>query len=144
MAEKKVRLRIVTPAKIKVDEEVDMAIMRCTTGDMGVLPGHEARSAALQYGSLRLFSGGAERKIAVYGGVAAIQNDVLTILTEDAEWPEDIDRARAEADREQAERRLQERVDDVEIGYDQVRLRRALVQIEVSSSTLDSKDEQEE
>jgi len=138
------RLRIITPAKIKVDEEIDMAIMRCTTGDMGVLPGHEARSAALHYGSLRLFNADAERKIAVYGGVVTIQNDVITVLTNDAEWPEDIDRARAEAEREELERRLRERADDVEIGHDQVRLRRALVQIEVSSHTLDSKDEHEE
>ena len=144
MAGKKVRLRIVTPAAVKVDEDIDMAIMRCTTGDMGVLPGHEARSAALNYGILRIINGDAERRIAVYGGIAAIQGDVLTILTNDAEWPEDIDRARAEADRQEAEWRLRERADDVEMGRDQVLLRRALVQIEVSSHTLDSKDEQGE
>jgi len=144
MAGKKVRLRIVTPAAVKVDEDIDMAIMRCTTGDMGVLPGHEARSAALNYGILRIINGDAERRIAVYGGIAAIQGDVLTILTNDAEWPEDIDRARAEADRQEAEWRLHERADDVEMGRDQVLLRRALVQIEVSSHTLDSKDEQGE
>ena len=26
---------------MKLDEEVGMVIMRCTTGSMGVLPGHE-------------------------------------------------------------------------------------------------------
>ena len=141
MAAKKIRLRIVTPAHAKVDEEVDMVIMRATSGDMGVLPGHEARSAALSYGILRLLNKGIERWIAVYGGVASIQNDVLTILTDDAEWPEDIDRARAEADREEAERRLQERADDIELKHDQVLLRRALVQIEVSAFTLSANEE---
>ena len=141
MAAKKIRLRIVTPAHVKVDEDVDMVIMRATSGDMGVLPGHEARSAALSYGILRILNKDVERWIAVYGGVASIQNDVLTILTNDAEWPEDIDRARAEANREEAERRLQERADDIEIKHDQVLLRRALMQIEVSKYTLDIKEE---
>jgi len=143
MAVKKVRLRIITPAQIKVDEEVDMVIMLCTTGAMGILPGHEPCAAALLYGILRILDGGAERRIAVYGGLATIQNNLLTILTNVAEWPEDIDRARAEADREHAERFLQERTDDIEIQHDQVLLRRVLVQIEVSSYTLDNKDELE-
>jgi len=135
---KKVRLRIVTPELIKVDEDVDMVIMRSTMGDMGVLPGHEARSAVLKYGILRILSGDVERKIAVYGGLAAIENNVLTILTSGAEWPEDVDRARAEADLEHAERRLRERTDDIEIQHDQVLFRRALVQIEISSYAFDS------
>jgi len=139
----KVRLRIITPEQIKVDEDANMVIMRCTTGDMGILPGHMAYSAALDYGILRILDDDIERKIAVYGGLASIRNDVLTILTNDAEWPEDIDRARAEADREHAERRIQERTDDIEIQQDQVLLRRALVQIEVSSHQFDSKDEDE-
>ena len=143
MAAKKLRLRIITPAHIKVDEDVDMVIMRCTTGDMGVLAGHEAHSAALVYGTLRILNQGAERRVAVHGGVASIRNNVLTILTNDAEWPEDIDRALAEADREAAERRLQEKADDLEIQHDQVLLRRALVQIEVSSYTPDSVEEPE-
>jgi len=141
MPAKKVRLRIVTPEQVKVDEDADMVIMRCTTGNMGILPRHEACSAALDFGILRILDGGMERKIAVYGGLASIQNDVLTILTKDAEWPEDIDRARAEADREHAERRLQEKTDAIEIQHDQVLLRRALVQIEVSANQLDSNDE---
>lgn len=141
MATRKVRLRIITPEQIKVDEDVDRVIMRCTTGDMGILPGHEAYSTTLNYGVLRILAGGVERRIAVYGGLATIQNNVLTILTIGAEWPEDIDRLHAEADREHAERRLQERTDDIEIQHDQVLLRRALVQIEVCSYSPTSEDE---
>jgi len=61
--------------------------------------------AALKTGALRILDGGGERIIAVYGGLTAVQNDVLTILTNDAEWPEEIDRVRATADREQAQMR---------------------------------------
>jgi len=138
---KKLCLKIITPAQVKVEEFVDMVIMRCIDGDMGILPGHDALSTALDLGILRIINDGNERKIAVYGGLAAVRDNILIILTHDAEWPGDIDRARAEVDRENAERRLQERTDDIEIQHDQILLRRALVQIEVSSYTYDDDSE---
>ena len=144
MAEKKIRLHIITPEQSKIDEDVDMVIMRCTTGDMGIMPGHETRSAVLDYGVMRILNDDNERWIAVYGGLAVIKDNVLTVLTHDAEWPEEIDRAHAHATREHAERRLQEKTDDLEIQSDQVLLRRALVQIEVSSYTFKDDDNDDE
>ena len=78
----------------------------------------------------------------MYGGLAVMQDNVLTVLTNDAEWPEEIDHSRAKADREHLERRLQEKTDDIEIQNDQVLLRRALVRIEVSSSAFTQQDEE--
>jgi len=132
-AEKKVRLRIVTPTETKFDEDVDMIIMRCMNGDMGIMYGHDARSAALDYGIMRILDNGGERRLAVLGGIAEIKDNLLTVLTNDAEWPEDIDRAQAEADREHAERSLETQAGDIEIQRSQILLRRSLVQIEVSS-----------
>ena len=65
MPEKKLQLRIVTPVKVKADQPADMVIMRCTSGDMGVLPGHEPRSAVLDYAPVRIRADGCERQIAV-------------------------------------------------------------------------------
>ena len=144
MTDSKLRLRIITPELIKVDEDVDMVIMRATNGDMGIMPGHEPRSAALQYGILRIFNGAAERRMAVFGGLAAVQGNVLTILTGDAEWPEDVDHARAKADLEHAELRMRERTSDIELQHDQLLFRRALVRVEVSSYAFDNEDDIEE
>ena len=138
MPAKKFRLRIITPALTKIDEDVERVIMRCTTGAMGILAGHETRSAALIAGILRILNNEVERRIVVYGGLAMMENDVLTILTNGTEWPEDIDLARAEAEREQAERRVLEREDDLELKHDQLLLRRALVRIEAGSRAFDS------
>ena len=129
----KLRLRIVTPIEVKVDEDADMVIMRCKSGDMGIQPGHEERSAALDHGIARIFNDGLERRIAISGGIARVKNDVLTIIANEAEWPEDIDRAKAEADRDLAELQLKEAVDKLEIRRSQYSLRRALVLIEISS-----------
>jgi F-type H+-transporting ATPase subunit epsilon len=137
MAEAKVRLRIVTPVNVKVDQDTDMVIMRCVSGDLGVLPGHMPLSAALCYGVLRIIYGGGERKIVVHGGFVTIQNDVVTILTKDAEWPNEIDLARAHADLEHAKQRLREQIDEKEYKIDQMLLRRALVQIEIGTPPFD-------
>jgi len=135
---KKIHLRVVTPDAVKAELSADMVIMRCNTGDMGVLPGHEACSAVLDYGVLRIMNEGSEeRRMAVFGGVAQIRDDVVSILANSAEWPEDIDHAKVEAARDAAQRRLQEETDDMDIARDQVLLRRSLVQLEVSTySTL--------
>ena len=141
MTDKKIRLRILTPFLTKVDEDVDMVVMRCLTGDWGVLPGHSPYSAVLKYGVLRMKNEGSERMIAVYGGLASVKDDALTVLTSEADWPDEIDHARARADCEHAEQRLRERTDDIEMQYDRVRIRRALVQMEVSALSM-VKDEE--
>jgi len=133
MAKSKLRLQITTPEAVKIDEDVDMVIMRCLSGDMGILPNHEPVSAMLDIGILRLFNDEVERRVAVLGGIAQVKNNVVTILANDAQWPEDIDLAFAKAERERMELRAQEDRDAMEMQRDQVLLKRTLVQIEVSS-----------
>jgi len=134
MAEKKkIRLRVITPQEIKFDEEIDMVIFRCTTGYLGVLPGHERRSAVLDFGVMRIISGDAsERWLAVFGGIAEISNDVVTVVSSAAEWPEDVDLETAKAERERLERQIQEHEDDIEIQRDQALIWRELVRVELT------------
>ena len=136
MAVNKLRLKVSTPDNIKFDEDAELVIMRCISGDMGIMANHMTCSAVLDYGVLRIFNDDSERKIAVYGGIAQMRDNVLTILANDAQWPEDIDLAQVEAEREKAERRMRESTDDLQIQRDQIKMRRTLVQIEVSSYPL--------
>lgn len=131
----KIRLRIITPRREKENIEVDMVIMRCTTGEMGILPGHAPCSAVLDFGSLRILEDKTERRMAVYGGIAQVKNDVVTVLANGADWPEDIDFAKASALRDEIEARIRERERDghTSLQKDRAALRQALVQIEVSS-----------
>ena len=90
MADKKLELRVIAPtateskelAPYKKGVSVDMVIMRCTTGDLGVLPGRMPCSMVLGTGDLRIFDNGNERRVAISGGVASVSNDVVTILTD--------------------------------------------------------------
>ncbi len=135
----KIKLRIVTPKKLMYDGDVGMVIMRTAEGDMGVMPGHEAVTALLSYGVLRVFPGetqNQEERIAVLGGFAEIQPDSVTILSDAAELPSEIDRIRAEAAKERAEQRLKQNDDGVNVERAALALRRALVRMEVSSYPL--------
>jgi len=141
----KLQLRILTSTSIKVDEPVDMVIMRCVyedmgkdsaVGDIGILPGHMPMSALLGISPLRIISEDNERILAVFGGVVNVRNDVVTLMTEKAEWPEEIDLAQAKALREAAENARAALESDAELRSNQINLRRALVEIEVSSYPL--------
>ncbi|MCL2426196.1 MAG: ATP synthase F1 subunit epsilon [Oscillospiraceae bacterium] len=136
VATRKLNLRITTPDNVKYDDDAEMVIMRCITGDMGILADHEPASAILDYGVLRIFKDNEERRIAVFGGIAQVGDNKVTILANDAQWPEDIDLAFVEAERSRIERRSQEDLDDLTIQRDQVLMRRTLVQMEVSTFPL--------
>ncbi|MCL2222494.1 MAG: ATP synthase F1 subunit epsilon [Oscillospiraceae bacterium] len=144
MPAEKLHLRIATPDTVKYDEKTEMVIMRCISGDMGILANHEPTSAILDYGVLRIINGEVERHMAVFGGIAQIGDNKVTILANDAQWPEDIDLALAESERERLERRSIEDMDDLALAKDQVLMRRTLVQIEVSTFPLISRTDREE
>jgi len=135
-APSKFNLRITTPDNVKYNEDAELVIMRCITGDMGIMAGHEATSAILDYGVLRIIKDEEERRMAVFGGIAQVGGNTLTILANDAQWPEDIDIAFVEAERERMARRSQESLDDLTIQRDQILMRRTLVQMEVSTFPL--------
>lgn len=129
MADKKIKLQIVTPMRVLCDEMVDMVIMRASTGDMGILPNHEPVVATLNYGILRFKQDGKEHKATIMSGFAEVEPDKVTILTDAAEWPEEIDLARAEQAKNRAIKRLDSKEDHNAIRAE-IALKRALVRIE--------------
>lgn len=131
--EKKITLNITTPRGLKFVEKADMIIMRCIDGDLGVLPGHASVSAVLGDGILRIINNGIEKKLALFGGIAEIENKTVNIFTTIAQRPEEIDRERAERDAREAEATIREESEEHQVRKLQVLLRRALVRIEVSS-----------
>ena len=94
----KLQLRILTSESVKVDEPVDMIIMRTLMedmgenspyGELGILPGHMPLSGILGETPLRIFNDEQERVINLFGGVVTIKDDVVTMMTEKALWPDE-------------------------------------------------------
>lgn len=128
----KINLNITTPRGLKFALQADMIIMRCIDGDLGVLYGHEPVSAVLGDGILRIFQDGNEKKLALFGGIAEIDQEEVNIFTTIAQHPEEIDLERARTDREEAEAAMNEESEELQLQNSQFLLRRSLVRIEVS------------
>ena len=130
MAENKVRLRIVTPVRELYDKDTEMVIMRSSIGDVGILHGHQPLTTTLDYGLLRIINGDEEIKATVFGGFASVDSRGITILSDAAEWPDEIDEKRAIAAKERAEKRIKSNDESVDIVRAELTLRRALLRLE--------------
>ncbi len=85
------RLRVVTPERLLLDEEVDEVTAPGTIGEFGVLPNHITFLSSLQPGCLTYRQGTRVRALAVGGGFAEVVNNVMTVLADSAEFAEEID-----------------------------------------------------
>lgn len=129
MAEAKIRLRIVTPSKELYNDNADMVIMRGTSGDIGVLKGHQPLTTTLGYGLLKIKNGEKELISTLFGGFVDVQPDVITILTDSAEWIDDIDIKRAEDAKKRAEERLNSKDANIDFLRAELALKRANLRI---------------
>lgn len=101
---------IVTPERRLLSEEVEMVTLPGSSGQMGILRGHEPLLSTLDIGEIVLHRKGGEQKhIAVHGGVVEVRPNKVTILANMAETAEEIDEQRAEAARQRAEESVEHR-----------------------------------
>ena len=100
------RLDIITPERNVLAETVDSVTVPGANGELGILPGHTPLISALQTGVLSYTQGGTTRRLLVSGGFVEVNNDRVSVLADLAEFPEEVDAARARAEREEAERLL--------------------------------------
>jgi F-type H+-transporting ATPase subunit epsilon len=102
----KIRLRVVTPTRLVVDEEVDEVTAPGELGEFGVLPNHIAFLSTLVPGVLTYKQGSKNRILAISGGYAEVLDNVMTVLAPAAEFPTEIDIVRAQLAREAAEKTM--------------------------------------
>ncbi|MDU4960900.1 MAG: F0F1 ATP synthase subunit epsilon [Sporomusaceae bacterium] len=130
---KTLRLDIVTPERIVYsDDGISMVIARAVDGETGILPGHAPLITALAIAPLRVKKNDAELQFAIGSGFMDVKDNVVTILVNVAELPEEIDVQRAEAAKSRAEERLQRHVPDIDQERAEAALRRALVRLKVA------------
>lgn len=142
--EKKLELRVIAPtmatgkSPYKFKKTVDMVIMRCTTGDIGILPGRVPCSMVLDTGILRIFdedSDVKERHMAIMGGVAHVSDNVVTILSDAAQKPSDIDVEKVTAELKEFRRLFDETPDLNQKQIYRKDIQRCQVQLDVAATT---------
>ena len=125
------RLEIVTPDKRFFDEEVEMAIVRTSEGDIGILKNHEPLVAPLAIGGIRIKQNGEFKDAACSSGFMTIDEDKIMIITDSAEWASEIDLERAKEAAERAKRRLEHKQDDLDVLRAKISLQKAINRISV-------------
>jgi F-type H+-transporting ATPase subunit epsilon len=126
-------LKIVTPDRLIVHEQVDEVEIPGAEGYFGVLPGHTPLLAALAVGELWYRKGPDKFFLSLAFGFAEVLPDRVTILARLAERAEEIDVARAEAAKQRAEERLIQSKSDIDYERARIALTKSLMRLQVSA-----------
>lgn len=113
-----IALDVVTPnGSVFTDDNCEIVILESTQGELGVMAGHIPTVTPLKIGSVRAKIDGQFEYLAITDGFAEIRGDKVTVLTQAAEFAENIDTDRALAARKRAEELLkraqEEEIDEV-------------------------------
>jgi F-type H+-transporting ATPase subunit epsilon len=111
------QVEIVSPETVLFSGEATQVITRTLGGgEIAFLPGHAPFLGALIESHTRIYlaDGGQILNVAVHGGFVQVGNNKVSILSDQAELGEQIDRARATAARERAEEALRRDAQDAD------------------------------
>lgn len=127
-------VKVITPERVFYEGVASMIEFTTTEGDIGVYAHHIPLTTVLAPGIVTITEDDDQKRSAgVYSGFAEIQGDKVTLLAESAEWPQEVDVARAEKAERRARERLEAKAADLDIVRAEAALRRALVRKRLAS-----------
>ena len=125
-------LKIITPDRVFYSGKASFLELNTVEGGIGIYKNHNPMTTVLEPGIATITEeGGNKKEAALHTGFMEILGDRITILAEIAEWPDEIDVARAEAAKERAEKRLASHQEEVDVKRAEYALRRALVRLDI-------------
>lgn len=126
-------IEIITPDRVFYTGEGTMIEFNTAAGEIGVYKKHIPLTTVLAPGVVKIHKDGEEDvTAAVHSGFAEILPDKVTLLAEIAEWPNEIDKNRAEAALKRAEERLANKTEAIDVKRAEFALRKALVRIDIA------------
>lgn len=127
-------LQIIALDGITYEDDVDIVVLPGEEGQLGVLPRHARIVTLLEPGEVLTRKSGEETSLVISGGFAQIGPDSVTILSDAAEYGENIDMGRAEEARRRAEERLADRrtMPELEMARAESALLRSMARIRVA------------
>ncbi len=81
----RIHLKVVTPGGVALEQETNYVNLPTPEGSVGILYNHAPMLCAVGAGRLKCRFEGGELSVSVSGGVASVQDNELTVLTEKAE-----------------------------------------------------------
>ncbi|MCX7921021.1 MAG: F0F1 ATP synthase subunit epsilon [Clostridia bacterium] len=125
-------LEIVTPERKFFSGDAEMVILKTPEGEMGILPGHTPMVVAVAVGPIKIKKDGEWLEALLTEGFMEVTPERTVILTDTAEWPNEIDINRAKAAKDRAEERLQRQLGQLEYMRSQAALARAIARLKIS------------
>ena len=98
----KIHLQIITPQKPVLDKQVDFVVLPASKGELGILPGHTEYITTLKIGVLRYKIGDDTETFALFGGIAEIEHNNVSVFAEGAVLQDEIDEETARQQLEKA------------------------------------------
>lgn len=129
----KFKLIIIAPERPFLEQEADFLEFTSVEGEMGVYAKHIPLTTILEPCVMTIHDEGEVKKAAILGGFVEILGHQITVLAEEAQWPGDIDLARAEAAKKRAEERLAAKQEGIDLLRAEVALKRAIARINAAS-----------
>jgi len=127
------QLEIVTPERLAYADEVDSVQLPGIEGELGVLPHHAPLVSTLGVGELRIRKGTNEESFAIVGGFLQVLPDKVVVMAETADMASEIDVAKAEEARREAERALETGyVEGADLSAARASLQQALLRLRVA------------
>ena len=127
------RLQIVAPDKMIYNDEAKSIMVRTVNGDVRILAGHIDYVAPLGIGVAEVVDvNGAAKTAAINGGLISVSNGEVRVICTTFEWSDDINLARAEHAKIEAEERLKNmKQGDRDFAINEAKLKRAITRIQV-------------
>lgn len=122
-------IKIIEPDGMFYEGKGDFLEFTSVEGEMGVYKNHIPLTTILEPCVVRIHVGGEVKKAAILGGFIEVQKEYITILAEDANWPDEIDLERAKASKKRAEERLVKKESGLDVARAEASLKRALARI---------------
>ena len=124
-------LKVITPEKAFLNQPVERMVFLAPDGEMELLPGHAPMISTLEVGTVRFFKDGEWKEFAASEGFLIVDKVETLVMTQTAEWPEEIDINRARRRQEEAEELLRQRRSNQEYHMARAMLTRAMVRMRV-------------
>lgn len=124
-------LKVLTPEKEIYNDLVDEIVISTSTGEIAVLAHHTNLLTKIIPGELRIKKNNKEQVMVVGVGMLQMSNNSLSILTDLAQHPEEIDLKVVEEAKKRAEQALEQKLGDEEYATAYVSLQKSLAQIKV-------------
>lgn len=124
-----IQVDVVSAQEMIFSGEAEFVALPGEQGELGILPGHIPLITRIRPGTVRIKVNGQEELIFVAGGILEVQPRVVTVLADTAIRGKDLDEAKAEQARKDAETALANRNTDIDFAAAQAELAIASAQL---------------